>query len=209
MEWGEQVFSFRSMSKPRGYQQFLLIALSATFLSVPATNGDNVMQQMDRQLEEWQLELLTRVKARPGVQQQPFTTDGCSGGLSEGWNSFSRFIPAFRQKFGDKPPWESCCVEHDRAYWNGDVDNGYQKRLEADMRLRQCVIEYGRIHSPQLAVKYNIEPKKVEKQFSYAGELMYQAVRVGGKPCSLLPWRWGYGWPQCDVLPIPDKDQDE
>ena len=28
--------------------------------------------------------------------------------------------------------------------------------------------------------------------------LMYRAVRLGGIPCSGLPWRWGYGWPECD-----------
>jgi hypothetical protein len=36
--------------------------------------------------------------------------------------------------------------------------------------------------------------------FIYQGiaDLMYRAVRLGGIPCSGLPWRWGYGWPACD-----------
>ena len=134
---------------------------------------------------------------------QPFTTDGCSGGLSEAWSSFSVVFPAFKEKFGTTPLWESCCVEHDRAYWKGEVEDGYIKRLEADKALRQCVIEYGNRNSEQLAHKFSIDKQKIEKQFGYTAEFMYQAVRIGGKPCSFLPWRWGYGWPHCKLNPSP------
>ena len=34
--------------------------------------------------------------------------------------------------------------------------------------------------------------------YEVIGDLMYRAVRIGGIPCSGLPWRWGYGWPECD-----------
>ena len=33
--------------------------------------------------------------------------------------------------------------------------------------------------------------------YAAIAELMYRAVRIGGIPCSGLPWRWGYGWPEC------------
>lgn len=39
----------------------------------------------------------------------PFTTDGCSGGMSWLWRKIARRAP----------PWEGACVEHDRAYWQG------------------------------------------------------------------------------------------
>ena len=29
-------------------------------------------------------------------------------------------------------------------------------------------------------------------------DLMYRAVRIGGVPCTGLPWPWDYGWPECD-----------
>ena len=37
----------------------------------------------------------------------------------------------------------------------------------------------------------------VETLYAANAELMYSAVRIGGIPCSALPWRWGYGWPEC------------
>lgn len=39
----------------------------------------------------------------------PFTTDGCSGGMTLLWN----FL------FDRNPPWNGCCVEHDKFYWQG------------------------------------------------------------------------------------------
>jgi hypothetical protein len=39
----------------------------------------------------------------------PFTTDGCSGGMTALWRLVSR----------RDPPWQGACVEHDRAYWRG------------------------------------------------------------------------------------------
>lgn len=39
----------------------------------------------------------------------PFTTDGCSAGMSAGWKLL----------FGQLPPWQGHCVAHDRLYWAG------------------------------------------------------------------------------------------
>lgn len=93
-----------------------------------------------------------------------FTTDGCSGGMSALW----------RRLFKKNPPWEGCCVEHDRPYWKGGAR---EQRKDADQRLMQCVARRGH---PIWAA------------------LMYAAVRVGGHPYLPLPWRWGYGykWPR-------------
>jgi len=184
------------------YKLQLLLAFIIGLL-MPASISVNTVETMDRDLEEWQLGFLAEVQNAPESELKAFTTDGCSGGLSEGWNSFASVIPAFKKKFGEKPPWETCCVEHDRAYWKGEVKDGYNKRLKADSDLRQCVIDFGNDNSARLATKFNIDKQKIEQQFVYTGELMYRAVRLGGKPCSLLPWRWGYGWPHCKVLPFP------
>jgi hypothetical protein len=105
----------------------------------------------------------------------PFTTDGCSGLMSFFW----------RTVLHKPPPWESCCVDHDRAYWIGGAK---RLRLEADAKLMRGVIDNGH---PYWAV------------------IMFIAVRIGGG----LPlpsvrrveerWRvffggvrWGYGWPR-------------
>jgi len=39
----------------------------------------------------------------------PFTTDGCSGGMTWLWERL----------FGPDPPWEGACEAHDRRYWAG------------------------------------------------------------------------------------------
>ena len=39
-----------------------------------------------------------------------------------------------------------------------------------------------------------------------SADMMYRAVRIGGGPCTGLPWRWGNGWPGCN--PIGDLDFD-
>jgi hypothetical protein len=172
-----------------GLFQFLFPSLQAE------ENQDNT--RVDIQFENWQMSVLAQVQTRAGVNIQPFRTDGCSGGMSLGWQMFADTFPAFAEKFGDKPPWEHCCVEHDRAYWLGETQNGYEKRLIADTQLRQCVVEFGQAHSRDYAQQFEMEQVTIETQFTRAANMMYAAVRLGGKPCSFLPWRWGYGWPHC------------
>ncbi len=145
---------------------------------------------------------LARIQANSANHLATFTTDGCSGGLSDGWRFLARALPIFKQKFGDKPPYEGCCVVHDRAYWRGETKNGYAKRLHADQTLQQCVAEYGRTHRDSFAREFHLTPESIESNFKIVATLMYRAVRIGGQPCTLFPWRWGYGWPRC-------QEQDE
>lgn len=154
-------------------------------LPVSGMSDDGALR-VDIAFENWQMSLLAKAQNVPGVDIREFTTDGCSGGLSNGWSYLAEVVPQFARRFGQSPPWEPCCVEHDRAYWRGSTENGYEKRLLADQALRMCVIQTGEKHG-----------KGVARHFQIAAELMYNAVRLGGKPCSLLPWRWGYGWPNC------------
>jgi hypothetical protein len=90
----------------------------------------------------------------------PFTTDGCSGGHSARWRFF----------FGVAPPWEGCCIEHDKLYWQGGTR---EERRAADRAVLACVRKIGH---------------------PVWGLLIWAAVRVGGHPLLPLPWRWGYGW---------------
>jgi len=158
------------------------------------------INEIDERLELLSLEKLAYIQSRPDNSIAPFTTDGCSGGMSDGWRYLSGLFPSFNMRYGNKPPWESCCVAHDRIYWQGETVNGYMKRKQADLELRACVVETGKSASEELAKKYNTSKSEIEKSFETAAELMYRAVRIGGKPCSLLPWRWGYGWSSCPLL---------
>jgi len=61
---------------------------------------------------------------------KPFTTDGCSGGMSWFWKTFLR----------KPPPWEDLCVEHDRLYWQGGISSD---RKLADLQLGRAIRRRG------------------------------------------------------------------
>lgn len=61
---------------------------------------------------------------------RPFTSDGCSGGMSFAW----------RLVFRKPPPWEACCFIHDIAYWKGGTK---EERRKADERLYYDVVGNG------------------------------------------------------------------
>jgi len=132
----------------------------------------------------------------------PFISDGCSGGLSVGWNYMAGKITKLKAIHGSRPPWESCCVSHDRMYHSGVIlgDSSrmsFNRRKEADLRLKTCVIETGKTRSKKLLAEYDVSSEELETIYQTIAELMYKAVRLGGIPCSGLPWRWGFGWPAC------------
>jgi hypothetical protein len=64
------------------------------------------------------------------IPDKPFTTDGCSGGMSWAWKLI----------FKKSPPWEGCCVVHDFAYWQGGSKNS---KYQADVKLMKCVWNNG------------------------------------------------------------------
>jgi len=76
----------------------------------------------------------------------------------------------WRKIFRKLPPWEGCCFNHDLQYWYG---GNSADRLRADQELHDCVARRG---YPTIA------------------KAMYAAVRIGGHPFSILPWRWGFGF---------------
>lgn len=154
----------------------------------------------DRELEERAMSRLARVQADPANTLAEFSTDGCSGGLSEGWATLSLLLPAFQTAFGDRPPYEFCCTAHDRTYWRGETAHGYAARLDADEALRRCVVDFGAQHRAEFAERFHLSDAAIVKNFRVIGDLMYFAVRAGGKPCSPFPWRWGYGWPNCEPV---------
>lgn len=67
------------------------------------------------------------------MTRKPFTTDGCSGGMSWFW----------RLVFRHPPPWEGACIEHDKRYWEGGTAND---RQQADLDLEEAVIAKGYPH---------------------------------------------------------------
>lgn len=134
----------------------------------------------------------------------PFETDGCSGGLSASWRWVADTFPQIGELFQAHPPWEQCCVIHDRAYHNAGgasrAEDSYDARLVADETLRSCVKAHGDTHADEYANRYDMTSDQIRNVHSLTADALYGAVRFGGGPCSGLPWRWGFGYPGCSVF---------
>lgn len=144
---------------------------------------------------------LQRVREAPGTTLAPFTTDGCSGGLSDVWRVVADRFPAFAEAHRQAPPWEGCCVIHDRAYHaagpDAAADLSYSARLSADEALRLCVAHSADNRAAELVGRYGLTEEEIRSAYDAVAAAMYLAVRFGGGPCTGLPWRWGYGYPNC------------
>lgn len=147
---------------------------------------------------------LAEVRNRPGTRLAPFVTDGCSGGLSDIWRGMAAQFDGFSEKYGGAPLWEDCCVVHDRAYHNAGPDPdplaSFEARLAADHALEQCVIRNGQEMNAELSRSLSVTPATITRVYEGIAAAMYLAVRFGGGPCSGLPWRWGFGYPPCNIV---------
>jgi hypothetical protein len=175
--------------------------------ATPGTDADvdsasDSLGALERQLEIGRHEQLVNLKSHPASTLADFTTDGCSGGLTIGWEYLAERITSFQEQLGTQPAWEDCCVAHDRCYHTGGpgkttASESFRLRREADLELQACVMETGAQRAPFLSKEYGLSLDQVTVLYDAVAELMYRAVRIGGVPCSGLPWRWGYGWPEC------------
>ena len=175
---------------------FLVLIISA-----PVQAQEGRFGEVFKRIELLRHNRLMSIATEPSATLAPFTTDGCSGGLSWAWENTARDFPWFREAHQSAPPWEACCVTHDRAYHNAggaaEAQLSYQARLQADEALQSCVAEIGSTRATALADQYGLSPGQVDRIYSQIGAAMFRAVRAGGAPCSGLPWRWGYGYDGC------------
>ena len=186
--------------------RYLVILACSLLLSCSDTNKDDSSDKGGEQLQQ-QHEMLSHknLLARQSMSSSiltDFTTDGCSGGLSIGWERLAEQFDGIRERHGIHPPWEACCIVHDKLYHKGAATNAtteesFEARKQADLALLTCVVQTGNTRTAKLSSEYDISPEAVHTLYSTIAELMYRAVRIGGTPCTGLPWRWGYGWPEC------------
>ena len=195
----------------------LLTSLSVQAIEPPT--ADFLKVDFLKLLEQPLQQQLSRFQRDPAALV-PFSSDGCSGGLSAGWQLVSDALSPIAGNLPQSPPWQHCCVAHDRAYWNGSGENGSALRLSADQQLKACVSATDQQAIIETANQQSLKPgvsAEIRQQFEHqfqrlmpvVAELMYQAVRPGGLPCSGLSWRWGYGWPQCGVGQLYSSAQGE
>ena len=185
---------------PRSFAVSVVVALASAALADDAPAPEDRASLWER-LELPAHRALQAVRETPGATLAPFTTDRCSGGLSDAWRVVADRFPAFAEAHREAPPWEACCVTHDRAYHSGGPDNqaelSYAARLAADRALQFCVVHSADGRIGDLTKRYGLTEDEVRSSYGAIGAAMYLAVRLGGGPCTGLSWRWGYGYPDC------------
>jgi hypothetical protein len=175
---------------------------AALFLTRDYAEPLTSIEAVERSLETDSHErLLDRIAVSDTVMSD-FKTDGCSGGLSKGWEQFAIKYPEFAAQHGALPPWQECCVAHDMQYHTGGMgslsaNESFDRRKEADLALKACVVDTVSRRSAELQDIYGLNEVEVRDLYEVVSELMYRGVRIGGIPCTNQPWRWGYGWPGC------------
>lgn len=162
-----------------------------------------LLDELELRIEIGRHERFVATRDAAGAALAPFSTDGCSGGQSAGWTFVANVLPAIAKRHGDRPPWEHCCLAHDRVYHAGgsagaDARASFAARRAADEELRLCVRRTGDDRLDALSADYGLGREEVSLIYRTIADVMHRAVRLGGVPCSGLPWRWGYGWPSCD-----------
>jgi len=181
--------------------------LLALWCGLPAfAEGDITTGKLSQVLEIPSHRWLAEVRRAPDTKLAPFTTDGCSGGMSALWTFIAERYPAFAEAHQGVPPWQDCCVAHDRAYHSGGVDPdpeaSYAARIAADEELQRCVTATASERDVVLQELYGMNSAQVRRVYAAIGAAMFHAVRLGGGPCTGLPWRWGYGYPRCWNMPL-------
>ena len=172
------------------------------YLFRDTSQDDPTIDFAERNLEMREHETLVSVIAGASSGLNDFTTDGCSGGLSDNWEILAGRFPEFATQHGEIPPWQECCISHDRQYHAGgggliSAEESFEQRKMADLALKSCVVETGVQRSSALSEQYGLTEDEIRDIYQIISGVMYRAVRLGGAPCTGLPWRWGYGWPRC------------
>lgn len=184
----------------------LTLCLGLLLPGIPAIADNSITTgKLSRAIELPSHRWLARIREAPETGLAPFTTDGCSGGMSSLWVYVAERFPAFAEAHQGVPPWEACCISHDRSYHTGgpdpDPETSYTNRITADRELQRCVSATASDRDEVLEEMYGMSETQVRQIYSAIGSSMFQAVRLGGGPCTGLPWRWGYGYPHCWKMP--------
>jgi hypothetical protein len=184
---------------PLGFLFLFCVVAAGILLSgeIVQTFKDEIQRDIELKTHRELIQSITANGRSPSL----FTTDGCSGGLSKAWRRMADRFPDFAEAHEKSPPWEPCCIAHDRAYHSAggatEAHQSYAFRLAADQALRACVVETGNRRSANLSAKYGLSEEKIHAAYEAIANAMFDAVRIGGLPCSGLKWRWGYGYAQC------------
>jgi hypothetical protein len=178
----------------------LKLITAIMIIGSPITAQNAVERMIELPAHAW----LQTLRENENSTLSPFETDGCSGYQSQTWEFIATQIPSFGDVHEQHPPWENCCITHDRAYhiggFNRAAQASFDARETADKNLYACVIQTAEDRQSELSETYGMSPTQVKTAYNTIANAMYIAVRLGGAPCSGLPWRWGYGYENCGLF---------
>ena len=187
------------MARPELTAVFLVLASGAA-----AQDLSDLAIEVGRAVELPAHQTLMKMVGKEDTVLAEFTTDGCSGGMSAVWTYIAANFPAFAEVHSNAPPWVNCCVVHDRDYHGAgaaeDAEASFDARLASDENLRACIEATAQLRKQELAKAYETDEKTVIETYDAIARAMFHSVRLGGGPCSGLPWRWGYGYSQCPTI---------
>jgi hypothetical protein len=135
-------------------------------------------------------------------QRTKFYTDYCSAGVSEGWQAAARFNPFLARNARGGPPFEHCCVAHDRKYhaagWSyASPQASLRARAQADAEFRSCVVRSGIATTRAMEARTGVSGGATALSYGLLADIMHGAVSAAGGPCTGMSWRWGNGTAQC------------
>ena len=187
------------MARPELTAAFLLLASGAA-----AQDLSDLAIEVGRAVELPAHQTLMGMVGQTDIELSEFTTDGCSGGMSAVWTYIAANFPKFAEVHSNAPPWVDCCIAHDRDYHSAggadEAEASFDARLKSDEVLRTCVEATAERRKQELARVYETDETAVIETYDAIARAMFHSVRLGGGPCSGLPWRWGYGYPQCPTI---------
>ncbi len=167
---------------------FILFFLYVTFFNTLSTGPLTEQKNMD---------LLEDTKKEYEISD--FSTDGCSGNISKYWKFgieiAIKTLPDQFEAYKDVKdiPFESACKVHDRAYYQGV--GGYEGRLKADNALRYNILQYAFENIDEIKQRTGLESDaSVLFMYEVVADTIYRGVRLGGMPCTGMPYAWGYGY---------------
>jgi hypothetical protein len=162
----------------------LLSVVSAGLLWPAQARGVNAPPEPFIELkyrgEAWRHQRMLAVKPERLRSFERRDSDLCSGGVSAAW---ARLRAAGLSLPPHVDAVEACCFKHDGKYYlplkPSDARESFDARLKADRDFHRCLANTG-------------DPAAAGRAY-----IMYKAVRFGGRPCTGMSWRWGFGRKQC------------
>ena len=177
-----------------------------------AGEPDTFIDKLEYKVEIDRHERLAATRKAAGVTLAPFVSDGCSGGQSAGWALASSRFDFLLSVMAATRHRESCARSMTKSATRADRQMPTQRPAlkRGVSQTSNCAHAYAGLARSErkiLMTEYGLGRDEVTLLYRGIADAMYRAVRLGGAPCTRLPWRWGFGWPTANEARLLDGNQ--